>query len=135
MKVNLVRRWGPNPAGDTVTVDDVQGRWLLDHHFAVRGKNDTSHTAGAVAAGTDGPDVKAGGDATRRYPATRRGNRDGNLAAPVAGSPTSYTAGVETGPAPTANSDRDSGQGQVDTADLESGPSTKVSATGRRRKA
>lgn len=94
MKVNLVRRWGPHRAGMTVEVDDTQGRWLLDHHFAEKAGAEGSASAGAAASGTDGPDPRAGGDATRRYPQTVKGDRGGNRASAVSGSPTAYTAGV-----------------------------------------
>lgn len=98
MKVKLVRRWGDNQPGNTVDVDDVQGAWLIDHNLGERSPG--TATAGAVAPGTGGPDPLASGDGTRRRPATRKGSRTGERAAPVAGSPTSYTPGQPERPAP-----------------------------------
>lgn len=94
MQVNLVRRWGNHQPGDKVTVDNVQGRWLVDHHFAETAKGTGSASQGAVAEGEAGPDPIASGDATRRSMRTRKGSRDGNRAAPVAGSPVTFTPGV-----------------------------------------
>jgi hypothetical protein len=133
-KLYLVRRWGPNPAGTTVTVDDdEQARWLLGHNFAQRSKDDVTVTAGAAAPGEQGPDPRAGGDATRRRPiATPSSDERGNRAVPVAGSPVQYNAGVaptrQGGGDESSKSDESEGSGEG-----KLGPSSKVSSTGRRR--
>jgi|SRR5687767_8350008 len=127
MQLLIVRRWGSNLPGDTVNVqDDAQARWLLDNSFAVRKNQPETATAGAAAPGTDGPDTLAGGDHTRRRPATRKGEYPENRAWPVAGSPVPYTAGIS----PDALRGR-----SEDPEPVASGPSTKVSGSGRRRKA
>lgn len=33
MDVELTRRWGNTQPGEVVTVDDVQGRWLVDNGY------------------------------------------------------------------------------------------------------
>lgn len=94
MKVKLVRRWGNHQPGAIVTVDDTQGAWLVDHHWAERPRHEGRAYHGAVAPGEHGPDPIASGDGTRRAPRTRRGTRTGERAGPIAGSPTQYNAGV-----------------------------------------
>lgn len=126
MKLLIVRRWGSAVPGETVTVDDeLQARWLLDNHFAERTNQPGSSTAGAIAPGTDGPDQLAGGDHTRRRPETRKAEYGPNRARPVSGSPVAYTAGVR----------EEDKSGASDSPDepAASGPSTKVSGSGRRR--
>jgi len=139
----LVRRWGQNPAGQTLTVeDDSQAAWLLDHNYAQRTKTSTSASAGAAAPGTDGPDLLAGGDGSRRRPmATPSSDKRPNRAVPVAGSPVQYNAGV----APTQQGGGDGGDGgdeapsegkAEDEADEQaeaSAPSSKLSGSGRRK--
>lgn len=134
-KLYLVRRWGPNPAGTTVTVDDdEQARWLLGHNFAQRSKDDATASAGAAAPGEQGPDPRAGGDATRRRPvATPSSDERGNRAVPVAGSPVQYNAGVAPqAPAESARPARgDAASSREQDASKE--PTTKVSGSGRRK--
>jgi hypothetical protein len=127
MQLLIVRRWGSNLPGDKVNVTDAtQARWLLDNSFATHPNQPESATSGAAAPGTHGPDIKAGGDHTRRRPATRKGVYPENRAWPVAGSPVPYTAGIS----PDALRGR-----SEDPEPVASGPSTKVSGSGRRRKA
>lgn len=134
----LVRRWGQNPAGQTLTVeDDAQAAWLLDHNYAQRSKTSTSASDNAVAPGTDGPDLRAGGDGTRRRPTSIRStDKRENRAWPVAGSPVQYNAGV----APTQQGGGDGGDGgdEAPSGSEEgkaeaSGPSSKLSGSGRRK--
>jgi hypothetical protein len=137
VKLYLVRRWGQNPAGQTITVeDDAQAAWLLDHNYAQRTKSSSSASANAAAPGTDGPDLRAGGDGTRRRPTSIRStDKRENRAWPVAGSPVQYNAGV----APTQQgggdeaSSSDSDEGQADGQAEASAPSSKVSGSGRRK--
>jgi hypothetical protein len=126
-KLFLVRRWGQNPAGQTLTVeDDAQAAWLLDHNYAQRSKTSTSASDNAAAPGTDGPDLRAGGDGTRRRPTSMRSTDEReNRAWPVAGSPVQYNAGVA--PASQAG---DGGDEQAQ--DTAKEPTAK--ATGSRRK-
>lgn len=122
----LVRRWGQNPAGQTITVDDdEQARWLLGHNYAQRSKDSTSASDGAAAPGTNGPDLRAGGDASRLRPTamTSSDSRE-NRAVAVAGSPVQYNAGV----APTQQGGGDGGSEEQASA-----PSSKVSGSGRRK--
>jgi len=133
----LVRRWGQNPAGQTLTIeDDSQAAWLLDHSYAQRTKSSTSASAGAAAPGTDGPDLLAGGDGSRRRPmATPSSDKRPNRAVPVAGSPVQYNAGV----APTQQGGGDGGDeapsgGKAEDEQVEaSAPSSKLSGSGRRK--
>lgn len=95
MKLLIVRRWGSAVPGDTVTVDDdQQAQWLLDNNFAERTNQPGTASGGSVAPGADGPDPRAGGDHTRRFPSTRKGEYGPNRARPASGSPIAYTAGV-----------------------------------------
>jgi hypothetical protein len=118
-KLFLVRRWGQNPAGQTLTVeDDTQARWLLDHNYAQRTKTSTSASDGAAAPGTDGPDLRAGGDGSRRRPtATSSSDERANRALPVAGSPVQYNAGV----APTQKGGGDEAEASAEPAPKSSG--------------
>lgn len=127
MKLYLVRRWGPNPAGQNITVDDPeQAQWLLNHNYAQRTKTSTSASDGAAAPGTDGPDLRAGGDGSRRRPmAMTSSDKRENRAIAVAGSPVQYNAGV----APT----QVSGGGDGGSEEQVSAPSSKVSGSGRRK--
>lgn len=125
MNVRLLRRWGSALPGDTVQVDRVQGQWLVDNAYGVS-TGIVAPSQAAAAPGTDGPDPLAGGDSTRRFPATVKGSREGNRAAPVSGSPTQFTAGV----APeqhAAASEPEAPSGR------HAGPSTKLSGSGRKR--
>lgn len=115
----LVRRWGPNAAGQTVTVEDAeQAKWLLNHNYAQRTKTSTSASDGAAAPGTDGPDLRAGGDGSRRRPVsmTSSDTRE-NRAVAVAGSPVQYNAGV----APTQQGGGDGGEASEAPAPKSSG--------------
>lgn len=101
MKLKIIRRWGSNLPGDTVTVDDMeQARWLLDNSFAERSNQPGTAYGNAAAPGEAGPDPRAGGDHTRRYPATIKGDWAGvERASAVTGSPKQYNAGVAAQPA------------------------------------
>jgi hypothetical protein len=126
VKLYLVRRWGPNAAGQNITVDDPeQAQWLLNHNYAQRTKTSTSASDGAAAPGTDGPDLRAGGDGSRRRPVamTSSDTRE-NRAIAVVGSPVQYNAGV----APTQQGGGDGGDEAPASA-----PSSKVSGSGRRK--
>lgn len=126
MNVKLLRRWGSALPGDTVDVDDVQGRWLVDNSFGTS-NGVAAPSQAAAAPGADGPDPLAGGDSTRRFPATRKGSRDGNRASAVTGSPTQYTAGVASQQAPAQPEADEPPSGK------HAGPSSKLSASGRKR--
>lgn len=109
MRVRLIRRWGPNQAGQSVDVDPVQGRWLIQYGYGTA-SGEPAPSQAAAAPGEDGPDPLAGGgDATRLGPpAAVKGPRRGNNAAPLASSPAA--------PAPAAASadsgkDSDTGKG------------------------
>lgn len=134
MKVKLIRRWGPNPAGRTVDVDDVQGRWLVGHAFGTA-SGEQAPSQDAAAPGADGPDPLAGGDATRRTMRPVKGERRDNNALPVDGAPSQYRAGY-TGEAPRVVSEggEDPARGEV-SAQHEQVTSDRPSQTGRRRKA
>jgi hypothetical protein len=99
MKVHLVRRWGSHAAGESVEVDDTMGKWLLGTHHAEAPDRPGTARAGVVAPGTDGADLRMGGDLSRPgVPQTRKASRYNgdpgdagenyaNRAAPVAGAP------------------------------------------------
>lgn len=130
MKLYLVRRWGSNQPGSTVSVEDeAQARWLLDHNFAQRTKTSDSASSGAAAPGSDGPDPRAGGDGTRRRPTSMKSSdtRE-NRAWPVAGSPVQYNAGVAPTQGAGGGNDEGSESGQE-----ESGEGSTKSARGRRK--
>lgn len=134
MRVKLIRRWGPNPAGESVDVDPVQGRWLVQHAFG-RASGVTAPSQDAAAPGTDGPDPLAGGDATRRGPmVTQKAERRPNNAFPVDGAPVQYNAGIAS-PAPQVVSEggEDPARGEV-SSQHRPVESDKPAQTGRRRK-
>src|SRR4051812_18814197 len=64
-EVTLVRRWGSNAAGSTVDVTDTEAAWLVGSHYASEDGTDHDARAGSVAPGTDGADLRAGGDLSR----------------------------------------------------------------------
>jgi hypothetical protein len=100
VKLKIVRRWGSHLPGETVDVaDKEQASWLLNNSFAERSNQPGTAYGNAAAPGTAGPDPRAGGDVTRRYPATIRGDRGDGRANPQAGSPVQYNAGVRAEPA------------------------------------
>lgn len=100
VKLKIVRRWGSHLPGETVDVSDgEQASWLLNNSFAERSGQPGTAYGTAVAPGEAGPDPRAGGDVTRRYPATIRGDREGPRATPQPGSPPQYNAGVRAEPA------------------------------------
>jgi hypothetical protein len=87
VRIKLIRRWGPTPAGESVDVDPIQGRWLIDHAFGTA-KGEPAPAQKAFAPGEAGPDPLASGDGTRRgVPAMVKGERRDNDAAPLPGSP------------------------------------------------
>ncbi|MDN5933486.1 MAG: hypothetical protein L0I24_20875 [Pseudonocardia sp.] len=87
MRVRLIRRWGPTQAGESVDVDPVQGRWLIDHAFGTA-TGEPAPKQEAAAPGEHGSDPLASGDGTRQgTPAMVKGERRDNNAAPLPGSP------------------------------------------------
>jgi hypothetical protein len=100
-EVYLVRRWGAHDANQTVDVPtDIEAKWLVDTNHAEWPDARGTASAGARAPGTDGADIRAGGDPSRGggMKNVRGGRHDGemlesgeqnyqNRAAPVAGSP------------------------------------------------
>lgn len=127
MRVQLIRRWGPNEAGQAVDVDPVQGRWLVHHAYGTA-TGEQAPPQAAAAPGGAGSDPVASGDATRLGPpATVKGPRRSNNAAPLSGSPAA--------PAPaaadaSADSGKDSDSGDTGSGDAEA-PAPR---TRRRRK-
>lgn len=97
--VKLVRRWGSHEPGQTVDVDDTMAAWLVGTHHAEAPDRPGTARAGVVAPGTDGADLRMGGDLSRPgVPQTRKapryngetgdaGENYANRAAPVAGAP------------------------------------------------
>ena len=84
----LVRRWGQQDAGSTVDVDDVTGEWLVKNSYASEDGSEDAARAGARAPGTDGADLRAGGDVSRGGGMQIvRGGRDGERAGHVEGAP------------------------------------------------
>jgi hypothetical protein len=110
VKVKLLRRWGPHSAGQTVEVDDVQGRWLVQHNFGEADKV-ASPKQQPAAEGAHGADPLAGGDATRRRPSIPRPTRDAsvNRAAPGEGVPPTYRAGYQAEATPPAGQEQETG--------------------------
>jgi hypothetical protein len=103
VKLKIVRRWGSHLPGETVDVsDEEQAYWLLNNSFAERSNQPGTAYGNPPAPGEAGPDPRAGGDVTRRYPATIRGDREAERANPQAGSPVQYNAGVREEPAAAA---------------------------------
>lgn len=95
MKLQIVRRWGTNQPGNSVDVaDSAQARWLLDNSYAVRANQPETAYGNAAAPGAAGPDPLAGGDHTRRRPATRKAEYGHNRALPTPGAPVQYNMGV-----------------------------------------
>lgn len=135
MRVKLLRRWGANPAGQSVDVDPTMGRWLVQHAFGTA-SGVTAPSQDAAAPGQDGPDPLAGGDATRRATiATQKAERRPNNAFPVDGAPVQYNAGVAS-PTPSVVSEggEDPARGEV-SSHQRPVESDKSAQTGRRRKA
>lgn len=125
MRVRLIRRWGPNQAGQSVDVDPVQGRWLIQYGYGTA-SGEPEPSQAAAAPGQDGPDPLAGGDATRLGPpAAVKGPRRSNNAAPLPGSPTA--------PAPAAAASADSGK-DSGTGDTGSGNAEAPAPRTRRRR-
>jgi hypothetical protein len=74
--VKLVRRWGSHEPGQTVEVDDTMAAWLVGTHHAEAPDRPGTARAGVVAPGTDGPDLRMGGDLSRPgVPQTRKASR------------------------------------------------------------
>lgn len=127
MQVKLLRRWGNNQPGDTVQVDDTQGRWLVDHAFGTAAGVQAPEQA-AFMPGEDGADPLASGDGTRRgNPAMVKGPRRDNNALPVPGSPVQYNVGVA------ESAGNEPANGESPNGGQPSEPSSKVSGSGRRR--
>jgi len=63
--VQLVRRWGSHESGSTVEVDDTMAAWLLGNHYAEEQGKEGTASAGALAPGSHGADLRAGGDLSR----------------------------------------------------------------------
>ena len=61
--VQLVRRWGSHDAGQSVDVDDTMAAWLYGNHYAEEREGNAS--AGVLAPGSHGADLRAGGDLSR----------------------------------------------------------------------
>jgi hypothetical protein len=64
-EVFLVRRWGTHDADQTVKVDETMAEWLVKNNFAERPDARGTASAGSLAPGTDGADLRAGGDVSR----------------------------------------------------------------------
>jgi hypothetical protein len=121
MQVKLLRRWGQHDAGDTVKVDNTQGRWLVAHALGTA-TGVQAPMQEAAAPGSDGSDPVISGDATRLgTPAFQKSPRRDNGALPVEGSPVQYNNGI----APHAAEQGADGQ------PTEPGP--KAGSAGRRR--
>lgn len=136
MLVRLIRRWGSTPAGEYVTVDQTQGRWLVDHAFGTA-SGETAPMQSAAAPGAEGSDPLASGDGTRLgAPEMVKGERRENHAAPLAGSPLQYNAGIASSETPRSVSEggEDSARGEVSSSHRQV-ESKRPSQTGRRRKA
>jgi len=71
--VLLVRRWGSHDAGQSVKVDDTMADWLLGNHYAEEQGKEGTASAGVLAPGSGGADLRAGGDISR--PGTPRWSR------------------------------------------------------------
>jgi len=63
--VNLVRRWGSHDAGETVQVDEQMAAWLIGNSFGEAPDRPGTASAGSLAPGADGADLRAGGDVSR----------------------------------------------------------------------
>src|SRR5215207_3754118 len=64
-EIKIVRRWGAHDAGQTVDVDDQMAAWLVGNSFGERPDRPGTASAGSRAPGTDGADLRAGGDVSR----------------------------------------------------------------------
>lgn len=64
-EIFLVRRWGQHDAGQIVDVDDAMAAWLVGTNHGERPDARGTASAGARAPGTDGADLRAGGDVSR----------------------------------------------------------------------
>lgn len=71
--VQLVRRWGSHAAGTTVEVDDQMAAWLVGTNHAELPDRPGTASAGVLAPGGCGADLRAGGDLSR--PGTPRWSR------------------------------------------------------------
>jgi hypothetical protein len=132
VKVKLARRWGSAQPGDSVTVDDTQGRWLVQHAFGTAA-GEAFPTQPAAAPGSDGEDPLAGGDATRRNGLTiLKGERRPNHALPVPGSPVQYNAGVAE-PTASVGPRASGGRPTASEGRRAESPSSKDSSPGRKR--
>lgn len=97
--VKLTRRWGSHEADSTVEVDDTMAAWLVTNCYAETEDRPGTARAGVLAPGTDGADLRAGGDVSRPgHPQVQRSSRYNgepgdsdenyaNRAARVAGAP------------------------------------------------
>jgi hypothetical protein len=61
----IVRRWGAHDAGETVQVDEQMAAWLISNSFGEDPDRPGTASAGSLAPGTDGADLRAGGDVSR----------------------------------------------------------------------
>lgn len=116
MKVKLTRRWGSNKPGSTVDVNPAMGDWLTATGYGETSKG--AATTGAVAAGSDGPDLRAGGDPSRRSPRsiTSAGRSDTtDLGQPARRPANPAKAPSTTGTATTDTGDTDTGTGSATT--------------------
>lgn len=136
MRVKLIKRWGPTPAGESVDVDPTQGRWLIDHAFGTA-QGEPAPKQEAFKPGEAGSDPLASGDGSRQgTPTIVKGERRDNNAAALAGSPLQYNAGIASSETSAAvvEGGEDSARGEV-SAQHKPVASDRPSQTGRRRKA
>lgn len=63
--VQLVRRWGSHDAGQSVEVDDTMAAWLIGTNHAEDPNRPGTASAGVLAPGRHGADLRAGGDLSR----------------------------------------------------------------------
>lgn len=133
MKVKLIRRWGQHDAGQSVDVDPITGRWLVQHAIGTA-TGEQAPSQAAAAPGQDGPDPLADGP-TRGGMAPVKGERRDNNALPVEGSPVQYNVGVASdGPRVVSEGGEDPARGEV-SAQHAQVASERPAQTGRRRKA
>jgi hypothetical protein len=64
-EIKIVRRWGAHDAGQTVDVDDQMAAWLIGNSFGEDPSKPGTASAGSLAPGADGADLRAGGDVSR----------------------------------------------------------------------
>lgn len=94
MQVKIIRRWGKHQPGETVTVDQEQARWLVQHAYG-HASNVQAPAQEAFMPGAEGSDPLASGDGSRQGdPVFVKGERRDNNAAAVEGSPASVKNGV-----------------------------------------